>query len=278
MKLSDGRDLVPNYADGELSPDLRAGMERLIAASPELRGEVSRWRAFRRGVWAALRSERVPSGLADRVRSRLLVERRRARVFRLVPAFAAVGVAAALALAFIYRPKPSIPGVLPATRFAAAHELCGKGAHNGLNITADFAHARAELDRLRPYAVAVPDLSANGYFVHGACECIGHGELNVTQVGYGTHAERQEFLSLFSLDRRYMLDQSSAGASGGSVERAYEFASVDGVGVLKWFEAGGTFVIVGELPRPALERLAGDFAVTRVDRTASALASITVGN
>lgn len=275
MKWSDAQKSARGNADGENTPRRPRDMERKMAVSPEIQAEDSRWRELRQHVNHALRSEPVPTGLTARIEMRLAAERRRAQTLRALPFVSVLGAAAAIALTFVFwRPAPPA-GELAPSRFAKAHEMCGRGAHNALNISNDVLSARRELDELRPYAVAVPDLRTNGYFVHGACECVGHGEFNVTQVGYETRDAQPHYLSLFSLDRRYTLE-AAANPAQVRTTRTYQFAQVGSVGVLEWSELGGTFVITGELPASELSQLAGTFVVSTVNDSLRSLASVSV--
>lgn len=273
MNLTDAKKLAPIYADGELAPTERRELERIMAVSPEIQADVSRWRELRQRVNDALRSEPVPAGLALRVESRLAAERLRVHRLRALPIVSVLGAAAAVGLAVFIWPSPAASSSLSPERFAKAFEMCGKGGHNTLNISNDELAARRELDALRPYAVAVPDLRSDGYFVHGACECVGHGEFNVTQVGYATHESQPHYLSLFSLDKRYALEPA-ANPTQLHAARNYQFAQVGGVGVLEWTESGGTFVIAGEMPATQLTELAGSFVVSTVDESLRSLANV----
>ena len=280
MKLSEARTLLPIYADGELDAPRAARLERALAQSVELRDELDRWRSLDNAVARAVTSAELPAGAARRLRATLQRHRRPERSWarRAFPLFAALsGAAAVVALYFSFNPRPSeAPLALGADRFAKAFSMCGRMGHN--TLLADRllpADAKVTLAAQRDYPLAIPDLHGEGYAFRGACECVGGPDLGAVHASYRSADARKQCLSVFSLDRRFAVIGATQARSGITIERNYNVASVDGVSIVSWHEAGGSFAMASDLPRVELERLAGTFVVVRHDQLAATLAALT---
>ncbi len=279
MKLSEARTLLPIYADGELDAPRAARLERALAQSIELRDELERWRSLDNAVSRAVSAVELPAGAARRLRAALHRRQRPQRTWirRAIPLFAALsGAAAVVALYFAFTPNGSAaPLAIGAERFAKAFSMCGRMGHNTLVADRSLpADAKVALVAQRDYPLAIPDLHGEGYAFRGACECVGGPDLGAVHASYRSADARKQCLSVFSLDRRFAVIGATEARSGITIERTYEVASVDGISVVSWHEAGGNFVMASDLPRVELERLAGTFVVVRHDQVAATVAAL----
>jgi anti-sigma factor RsiW len=248
------------YADGELNGGTRERVEEMLAESAECREELKAHQDLRLRVHYVVSSEPVPEGLRDRIVSRLRALAA-ARGWRrlLTPSRMALAAAAVLLLAVGWRMMggsggsdalPAIAAVeIAAEEFAVIHQRCANERRHDefkLGDTVPAVASNRVLQRVR-FAVAVPDLSSRGYALHGVCSCSPQAEVQVVHAFYRPDAGDADTLSLFSTNPPVRLRASDGTTPGARSKRVYELARTDGVQVLKWDEAGGSFALCSRI-------------------------------
>jgi anti-sigma factor RsiW len=243
------------YADGELYGAARQRVEAMLAESAEHRKELRAHQDLRLRVHYVVSSEPLPEGLRERVLAHLRALAAAQRWHRQVtPLRMALAAAALIVLVVGWRllsgdgnpAPPAVPTVVEvsAEDFARIHHRCADESRHdefkvGGMIPAVASHK--VLDRVA-FAVALPDLSSRGYALHGACLCTPQPGLQVLHVFYRPVSGEAGTLSVFSTQPPIRL-RTRDGTTPGARTRVYELAHSDGVHVLKWDEAGGSFAL-----------------------------------
>ncbi len=287
MNASDLRLFLAPYADGELDDARRAQVEAFLAENASAREEVQRWRNLRRCACRAWPVGAAPAGLRERVLQRLAHEGRGFHVPRRYLGFGTVLALAAVVafLALIYDwpgtettgPVVSNGVALAAADFARVHQhcACGRSRHDGFSVTGKApGEARAVLAaHYGPnFPLCLPDFSAQGYQLAGACGCPPRKGMQSLHVVYvradsGTAARPEDVISFFALPCRVGLsacDKRRAGCKQRAVPHEYSLARTpDNVNVVAWDESQGSVALVSAAGTDQLMSLAdtAQFAV-----------------
>ncbi len=241
------------YADGELDGAARQRIEAMLAKSGQRREELRALQDLRLRVHYAVASEPVPEGLRERILAHLRALMAAQRWRRLVPpSRVALAAAALIVLVVGWRllggggNPPAAPAVVEVTAedFARIHQRCADESWHDEFMVGGMIPAVASHKVLQrvTFAVALPDLSSRGYALHGACRCSPQPGLQVLHVFYRPVSGEAGTLSVFSTQPPIRL-RARDGARPGARSRVYELACSDGVHVLKWDEAGGSFAL-----------------------------------
>jgi len=257
-----------------LAAELRAPVEAHLAECQKCRTEVERWQALRRCAQRAVASEALPAGLEQRLRQRLHTQSRTAR--RRLFTFVGTGLAAAAVIMvalLLYLPGGGGGAValaaidVSAEDFAQIYRKCAMAGHrDSHNCRGMSAQDATEfLARELGFKPLVADLSAHGYVLEGACECFPVRDVRMIHVRYRSQDTQDQFVSLFSANRRIRLKACSRcrGKCGhGQAERSYEVAQAGQVNVLKWDAQRRSFALCSQMEQEELLELAGsvDFA------------------
>ena len=274
MNLSDIRKLLPDYADGELAADIRAELETLLAAHPELRAEVTRWQALRRCASRAMHNEPVPVGLADRVRAQLrsappghsrFTTR---RIWYLgLPGLA---IAAGFVLALTLWTRGAAAKSVDVGGFARVYRNCAVARHHDKFGVCDTeaASAYAKIKTQAAFACDVPDLTTTGeYHVEGACRCPPSESVRAVHAYFQSNDGQNRIVSVFALDQRITLAvKGSACPTCGGGRRPYHAGADGPVTLLAWDQGDHSYVLAGEMPEPALMRLADGLSIAQLPR------------
>lgn len=251
--------LLAAYADGELSSSARQRVETMLAESDACREELKAHQDLRLRVHYVVCSEPVPEGLRERILVRLRAlgaSQRRRRL--LAPSRIALAAAAVVVLAVGWRllggsrsPDSSATPVaveVSAGDFASIHLRYANEARHGEFGLRDMVPAVAIHEVLRrvTFAVAVPDLSSRGYALRGVFSYSPQPDLDVVHAFYYPLSGEADMLSVFSTKPPVRLRARDGTARGGH-SRVYELARSDGVHVLKWDEAGGSFALCSRI-------------------------------
>lgn len=246
--------LLAAYADGELNGEARERVEAMLAESAECREELKAHQDLRLRVHYVVSSEPLPDGLRERIVSGLRTLAA-AQAWRrlLAPSRVALAAAAVLVLVIGWHLIPGGAAPQPATteavevsadEFARIHQRCANDARHDefkLGDTVAAVASNQVLARVN-FAVAVPDLSSRGYVLYGVCSCSPQAHIHVIHAFYRPVSGSGDTLSVFSTNPPVRLrahDRQAAGARS----RLYELVRTDGVHVLKWDEAGGSFAL-----------------------------------
>jgi len=262
MTEEQAREILPIHADGELDARRASELDQALADSEELRDEFERWRALRRCAHRVVMSTSTPAGLKEAVLARIS-RKDHAVKFPLTGWFSGISAAAAaLALVFfILQPKPAsaIP-MIAADRFVEIHRACALGGpHNTLGLnTQDIEQARVQLAGLVDSRVLLPDLSANGFELKGACRCFHAKNLDAVHVYYDRQTPAPAMVSLFTVGCKVCVKQGRCErcvcASGRC--REYQVACANKTLVYKWDEGACSYAICGDLGTGELRALA----------------------
>ena len=262
------RENLPLYADGELAPDLARAIEAHLAAAPELRDELERWRALRRCARRAMMTPELPAGLANAIRGRL--HRQKSVIRRYAwPLSGGVGaIAAAIVLLVLLWPGATTvaePRLVSAERFAEIYRRCAvQHQHNtlaGVDLN-DLDAVRCRIASCRTHPVLLPDLSGRGFRLSGVCECFREPGVRVVHASYRREAASQapgpEVVSFFSVDQKVNLAQSQPLACPHRQRGQYQFAQFEDVVVCKWDELTNSFVVCSQTEADRLRELADE--------------------
>jgi anti-sigma factor RsiW len=280
MNPTELRQHLAEYADGELAPALRTEIETLLAGDPAARAEVERWQALRRCAQRALASETLPAGLADRVRTAIHAQSavRLPRLYRLgLPGLA---VAAAVVLAFFIWPKGAEATSVPASSFAAIYRKCAvEHRHDSLVRGPNGSPTLAGLRAAAPLVAGLPDLTAGGYRLDGACrcgprECKDNGA-KVVHVYFRRSDNENDVVSAFAVQCRLKLcarDGSPCRGCKCAGVRPYRGDQDGDVSLVSWTDHGVSYILVGRMPQEMLTKLAEGpaLAVRPIPRPATA--------
>lgn len=271
MNPTDMREQLPEYADGALDAAQSAAVEAYLAAHPEARAEVERWRALRGSAHRSLQSVPVPAGLHERVQAALEAERRGAgrgwlTIYRLgVPGLAAAAVVVALVALW---PGGARATPVDAEGFARLYRLCAVDhRHDALGLRGcRCCEAAGKLKTCAGFACQVPDLGRCGrYRVDGACRCSPAKGLRVVHAFFRYEDDPRRVVSVFAVDRAIELRARGVTSTGCRTPcgRHYHTAEADEVHVAAWDEGAGSVVLVSEMSRPDLVRLVEELCATR---------------
>jgi anti-sigma factor RsiW len=246
------------FADGEL--DTRANAEVLehLNMCPQCAQRVAEVQQLKATLGGVFQKERVPAGLADRVRTALLVEAGAAQPRKPVPLrhrlFVPLSMAAAvLAAVAVWQfwgagePPPGSATVIQA-RFAAEtreqHRRCSQLGlkHHDESLGRDPDGIAAKLTERLRLAVMAPDLEAYGYQLVGADAC---GILSRTG-GHALYRNAEgQWLSVFSVGVADCAG-ASLGPSPGCGRKEPFRERQDGLSVVAWSEACAAYVLCGQ--------------------------------
>lgn len=275
MTRDELQDLIARHADGALDAADALLAESAIAAAPELREQVERWRVVRRAAQRDYLAIRPPEQLRAAIRSRLRAVEGRKRVLRFAGALS--GVAAVIALWLALRTPQAIPARTVAPEVVAESYLaCAKSArHVGYTLTRPNCTLTAKhtLATHVNYKFVIPDLTASGFDLDGVCHCLPSlPELDAVHAHYrslaGGKEKPESFVSVFSFRERIRLGGAQVDHS---VVRDYERAVAGNVSVVKWDEGAGSFALCGEASPEHLETIADEVRVARALARDSAL-------
>ncbi len=247
MNTSEFQRNLPDYADGELDPELRAEVEARLEDDPQGRAEVERWRALRRCAGRALNSEPVPAGLQERVQTALRRRpARHPRVYRLgLPGLA---VAAAITLAFFLWPQGVAATSVKACDFASIHRKCAlEHRHDSFNVRGGvFPQVLDKLTEGAGFACCVPNVTAcGGYRLDGACRCSPCKDVRVVHVYFRSDDPSQQVVSAFAIDCRVNLCSANGSACPGCEhgQRHYHGGLDGDIAIVCWDEGNQSCVL-----------------------------------
>lgn len=250
------------YADGEADASLQTALAAHLSACPRCRAEVERWQALRRCAQRAMTSEVLPTGLQTRLVARL---RRRPALLgqRALRLFGTMSAAAAIILAVTFWPRTAGAKTVVADKFAEIYQMCAVDhRHDGQHVRGlSLAEARAKLAQCLRSRVLVPDLSAHGYKLDGACRCFHVDNVRVVHAYYRAVDDASRVVSVFSVDCCLSLarcENCERGVCHGKCprQRLYQEAAAQDVLVLKWNDGAATYALCGALARDELYSLA----------------------
>jgi hypothetical protein len=288
MSQNDAQNLVGAYADGELSADIRAEFERALQRSPELAMQVSEWKRVREILVRAVASEKVPHGLAERIR-RQLSTAETAHHRRYVALCSVLAAAAAIILCVSLWPVGGEPEkLLPDAEAASVtalhidsklfyrkHLNCAKtrvhDAEHIAGLPSDAAATRLQGDSRFHGRVWLPDLTNRGYVPAGACLCPLGDDCPATlvHVMFQRVDRPQDVISVFSAEHPFELVHSGVLTLCDSRARQYQVASVDGVTIAKFDEDNQSFVICADMGQEAMIEFANGLVSASPQRSAS---------
>lgn len=271
------REKLPIYADGELPPEEHAELERLVAASADLRAEVQRWVALRRCAQRVVLRGETPSGLRSRITAQVAAARRQRIPFRVAAGLlaAAAGIAAAV---FVYQRinQPDAPARntaragfdVYASQFAMIYRKCALERHDDRfhKHGADPNAARVELAAAEGFELLMPDLKAAGYQLAGVCPCFPEKGVRAIHAFYRKQ-DGDRVVSFFSIDRCVSLKQCRPGqcCKKNPNKRVYDMAIDNEVTLVKWDERGRSYAVVGRMSGDELIELATSVDVAAIE-------------
>ncbi len=262
MTLDEARAILPLFADGELDPARAAELEALLAASPDLRAELQRWRSLRRCVGRIVNGAPVPATLGPAVRERLghATRRRRKRILRLVTTLTAAAAVVALGVTFWPTPTHASTPLVAADDFANVYLRCGVTMrHRGIMVPLDDPDAaRRALDQREPFRVLVPNLASLGYKLDGVCGCFHAGKVRAIHVFYRKDGPTPVVISFFSVDQRVRLAGAESCPRCAMKNTSYQVAEYRKIVVCKWDEQAHSYAVCSEMPADQLRHLADE--------------------
>jgi anti-sigma factor RsiW len=266
-------ELLPAFADGELTGATRDAVATAVELSPPLQTQVARWRALRVVARRTLHATPLPSTLRTRIAQMVPAAREPATALRRAPWWrrgrTLIGAAAmllvAIGLAFYgaRRPPPAPPpsGVarVAVAEFLARHAE-GAAAPDALGVRGQPpAEARARVSQQCGYPVLMPDLTAQGWLLAGARECrldSTAGALTCVQVVYRDWQDAARTVSMFSTLGPLSLPERETWTDPGPAGRTYQSAFANDYGVLTWSECHTSHAICATLPHEVVLKLA----------------------
>lgn len=254
--MNELRDRFADQVGGESERRRQGEPESPPGAEGAGRAEAERWQAVRRCVKRVLDGTPVPAGLAARVRSRLY--RPPARWWPRLAALGlpGLGLAAGVALALVFWPAGAVASV-EAGGLAAVFRRCAvERRHDAYGLRAVLpAEALQQLRQRAALAGGVPDVTACGFHVDGACNCGPGGPGSALHVYFRCDQSDRRVVSVFVLERPLRLCSrgcACAGCAPGG--RSYRQAVDGDVTVLSWNEGGRGYAVCA---RMGAEELAG---------------------
>jgi anti-sigma factor RsiW len=292
MNCHEAQPHLATHADGELRGALRSEIEQHVGACEPCRTAVRDWQRLRAAANRVLYAGACPAALRAEIAARCRPSprvARRAAPQRLV--WALGGLAAGLVLLAIYNIAPDYfdraraPVVNTAARaggalgldpaqFASIYQQCATaGRHDGLRVRGEpLARVRNTVAAQARFAVFLPDLSAHGFVLDGACTCLKLKHARTVHAFYRRDTLPPETLSIFSIshDVDFGRCHKSGCRTRSKPRRSYEVVTSESVTVLGWNEYGCGYVVCGEMDAQRLTELVDhiDVADLRAPRDA----------
>lgn len=278
MNADDVRLKLPLYAAGELNHEETAAIKQALEASPELRAELASWESLRACTNRILADAAMPAGLDDRVAAALRSARRSGASRTIRFGRAVLGIAAAVALAWliypVFKKPPTPPTPVPAVlaslpvapeQFSEIYAHCASG--DKPHCAMEFRNQkpediRAELVAAKGHEVLIPNLESAGYAFDGVCMCFrSRGEnIQVVHAFYRNLANADDRVSLFSTDHLVKLSRCSHACP------QYQYATVDDVNIVKWDGKAESFAMCGRMAESKLVQLADEARIALAAR------------
>lgn len=264
MNETDIDSLLMPYADGELPTDQQAVVEAYLAENSEAREQVERWRAVRQTAHRVSSPKSLPSGLPARIAANLA--RERGRVVRQRLMSGGIMSAAAMVLIAVILWKTGDQGVIPTppelvsvqvspVAFKKYHDSCGEWeGHDALHVAGESYDSILSKTRTdSEYRPLIPDLTAQGYRLDGACVCMKIGSSPAMHARYQNLEHPEEFVSVISIGKLISLKGCPEPCDGdGKYRRFYQLASEGQLNIVKWNGPRATYALCG---RMSVERL-----------------------
>jgi anti-sigma factor RsiW len=248
---------LPDYADGQVSADVRVRIAAELPHRPEWCDQVQRWQALRRSAQRVLERTPIPVGLADRVQATLSPVPVRVPVRSPFFRFGLPGLAAAAAvtLGFAFWPRGAAATVIDASNFAAVHRRCALGGrHDSFQVRGhELSEVCEEIRRAAGFGCHMPSHAPSGYVLDGGCACWPGSAMHVVHVYFRAVQPPERIVSLFALDR--VVQVRAPGAAGrdcGGGQRQYRRAADGDVTLIVWGDGQASYVLAGRMPEPEL--------------------------